>query len=131
MSRGTPSVRPMTLSPDHVLAICVAALLLTACTPQQADDPLAKMLDRNADSIHRLAAATQARRQLADDPARIAALNELVWHLGHPVALRIEAVDQLIEYDDAAFRRSLSRKITSVQDWQFQASHVENLPPCT
>lgn len=118
MSRSAPSPGPLTPNPCHAVALFVAALLLTACTPRQGNDPLAKMLDREADPTHRLVAAVQARRQLADDPTRIAALNELVWHLGHPDALRIEAVDQLIEHDDVAFRRNLSRKIGRVQDWQ-------------
>ena len=44
-------------------------------------------------------------------------MNRLVWSNSHPDELRIRAVDELIEYDSAAFRRSLSEKIVRVGNW--------------
>ena len=97
--------------------MCAACLAQWACTPKSFDDPIARILDRDADPTHRLAALEQARQQMPDHPDRIAALNRLVWSNSHPDALRIRAVDELIEHDAAAFRRSLSEQIVRVGNW--------------
>ena len=102
----------------RLAATCLLWLLLAACVPGSFDDPLATMLDRDADPTHRLAAATQAQQQSSDDPARIAALYDLLLHVGHPVPLRIEAFDQLVADDDQALRRNLAGNLVRVQDWQ-------------
>jgi len=101
----------------QLLLICTACLLNGACTPGTLDAPIAVKLDREQDPARRVAALDQAHQQMPDEPDRIAALNRLVWSNAHPDALRIRAVDQLIEHNAATFRRSLSENIVRVGNW--------------
>lgn len=88
-----------------------------ASTPARVSDPIAVMLQKDETLSTRMRAAKQAQKEMPDDPGRIAALQTLVWEFGHPQELRHYAIDQLIAYDEDAFRQQMHRRIVQVNNW--------------
>lgn len=103
--------------PDTFFLVLIA-LWLSSCGPTAFEDPLARMMDRNASMSIRFKAARQLERESPDDPKRIAALRELVWIKYQPTELRCYAIDELIEHDEAEARQFLSRRLMIVNDWK-------------
>jgi hypothetical protein len=102
------------------LAAALMALfvcLLPGCTPTSYPDPIAVMLDRDAGLSQRRAAMEQARAQMARDPRRIKALEDLLWQPKYPAFQRIHAIDELIAYDERAFRDSLPKRFGLLRNW--------------
>lgn len=102
----------------RILILLPALALLPACAAKQFDDPVAVMTDRSTALNWRWDAARQAERQQPRSPARIAALNELLWQKGHPDELRVYAIDQLVELDEADLRQKLNRRIVLIPEGQ-------------
>lgn len=96
------------------------------CVADRYVDPIAVMVDREAGYSRRRAAEEQARRELADSPRRIAALETILWQRGYPAWQRRDAVDQLVEHDEAAFRASLPRRFGLLSDWD-TINHIFDL----
>jgi uncharacterized protein YchJ len=92
-------------------------LISCATTPKRVSDPIAVMLQKDESVAIRLKAARQATADNPSDPQRIAALQTLVWEFGHPQELRHYAIDQLIAYDEDAFRQQMHRRIVQVNNW--------------
>lgn len=123
MSRRVQVItRPAIAGPNPmVLLLLVVALMGLAqagCTPARYADPIAVMLNRSEDPARRVSAARQAQRDRPDDPARLAALRQIVWSNAHPVSLRILAVDQLVAFDEQAFHEDMARDLTRAANWQ-------------
>lgn len=97
------------------LMLCLA---LGACAARGFDDPVAMMTNRQAAPEVRQRAADQAQRQMPRDPRRIAALHQLLWERGYPESQRRYAIDELIQIDEAEFRRVLARRIVLIQNWE-------------
>jgi hypothetical protein len=97
----------------------VLLAVLTGCGPTPVGDPLAVMLDRDRDPVQRLAAAKQIGEltDLPDTPRVVTALHRVLWSDGQPTALRLWAMDRLIEYDPDAFWRIAQRRIREVDLW--------------
>jgi len=88
------------------------------CAPQQAyRDPIGVMLDRQAGLSRRRFAMEQARSQMPRDPRRIKALQDLLWKPKYPAFQRQHAIDELIIYDERAFRDSLPRRFGLLRNW--------------
>jgi len=66
------------------------------------------------DPMLRMAAAKQAEKSHAQDPARIAALHEMLWRRGRGAEERQYAIDQLVAYDEQDFRQILSRRLVLI-----------------
>lgn len=77
------------------------------------EDPVAVMRE-SKDPIDRMAAARQAQVTHVDDPARIAALNNMLWSRGYGSDERCYAIDQLLAHDEHGFREVLARRITRI-----------------
>lgn len=92
----------------------LAIVMLAGCAAPRFDDPIKVMTDKYAAINWRIAAAEQAEAQFANDPRRLAALNSLLWDTGHPDALRIYAIDQLIAIDENDLRQKLDRRIVLI-----------------
>ena len=75
------------------------------------------MLDRQAGLSQRRAAMEQARQQMPRDPRRIKALEDLLWKPKYPAFQRQHAIDELIAYDERAFRDSLPRRFGLLRNW--------------
>lgn len=100
----------------RVMAFC-CLVSLSACTGGRVyDDPIAVMNSPAQDSETRLKAAQQAEERFPDDDRRLVALNKMVWDRGYGSAERRYAVDQLIKYDEADFKRKLARRIVLIHN---------------
>lgn len=100
----------------RIITLLSALALLSACAAKEFDDPIAVMTDRSTALNWRWDAARQAERRQPRSPARIAALNELLWAKGHPDELRVYAIDQLVEVDEADLREKLKRRIVLIPE---------------
>jgi hypothetical protein len=90
------------------LAVCQA---IVACAPRPYADPVAVMLDREADDRMRRRAVEQTQQTLGADPRRVEALQRLVIEPGYPVWLREHAVEELTHIDEASFRGFLRKNL--------------------
>ena len=106
----------------HHKGICWLLLLASwgaceSCSPHRYNDPLAVMLDRQISYVHRQRAAEQARNELGHAPARIETLKQIVWSLGYPTWQRCDAIDQLVDVDEANFLDSAGHHLIEIDDW--------------
>ena len=95
----------------------VVGLMLAGCVPQSYDDPIAVMLDRDTDVRFRRRAAEQYDAQGFPDERYFKALDQLLWEPTYPDWQRAYAIDRLIEFDQAAFQKTLASRITAIPDW--------------
>ena len=93
---------------------------------QRYADPIEVMVDRNAGYEQRRAAAEQARRETPGDPRRIKALNRILWQRRYPAWQRCDAIDELVEHDEPAFRASLQRRFGLLRNWD-TINHIFDL----
>lgn len=96
-----------------VVVVFALAQLMGCVKPQVYEDPMA-IMTHSADPDKRMAAARQAEVTHKDDPARIAALHDMLWVRGRGAEERIYAIDQLIAHDEAAFKKTLDRRLVLV-----------------
>ena len=117
----TPKPIPIKTNLLCLLTLSFGILLpgLTGCvtSSKKVTYPVAVMLQKDQTPSVRLRAARQAEKEIPNDPKRIAALQTLVWDFGHPQTLRHYAIDQLIEHDEASFRKQMHRRIVQVNNW--------------
>ncbi len=99
---------------------------LAGCGVSSVADPVAVMLDREADYTRRRTAARQAHRESADDPQYRAALQRIIWEPGYPAWQRIDAINVLCELDETALRRDVALRILLVPD-QPTLDHIIDL----
>ncbi|MBI1372760.1 MAG: hypothetical protein GC159_08370 [Phycisphaera sp.] len=106
---------------------CIAALLalsfvIVGCdsVPKgtRYDDPVAKMMDKSETYEVRWAAAHQAEAERFADPARVSALQKMVWMRGHPAEFSNYAVDQLVKVNEADAKTFFSKSIVLIRDWE-------------
>jgi len=97
--------------------VVVVGLMLAGCVPQSFDDPVAVMLDHDADVRFRHRAAQQYDAQGFADERYFNALDQLLWEPGYPVWQRRYAIDRFIEFDPAAFQETLASRITAIPSW--------------
>lgn len=91
---------------------------LAGCASQkQYEDPVAVMASSKMPH-ERLAAAKQSELSHAKDPARITALNKMLWDFGHSDEERQYAIDQLLAYDATYYRQLISRRIVMIRNPQ-------------
>lgn len=95
----------------------VVVLMLAGCVPQSYDDPIAVMLDRDVDVRFRRRAAEQYDVEGFPDERYFKALNQLLWEPTYPDWQRQYAIDRFIEFDQAAFQKTLATRITAIPDW--------------
>lgn len=89
----------------------VVCQVIVACAPRPYADPIAVMLDREADDRMRRRAVEQAAQTLGAEPRRVEALQRLVIEAGYPVWLREYAVEELTHIDEASFRGFLRQNL--------------------
>lgn len=99
-----------------VLAAVVGLLAFSSAEAKQYDDPIAVMTSPQQDSGTRLKAARQAEERFPSDERRFVALNSMIWDRGFGTSERKYAIDQLIKYDEADFKRKLSRRIVLIEN---------------
>ena len=102
----------------RAFAAAFFVLYVAGCTTGPWHDPMGVMLDREAGYSQRRAAGDQARRQIPRDPRRIEALQKILWQRGYPFWQKRQAVDDLIAYDERAFRDALLRRFGMLRNRQ-------------
>lgn len=100
------------------LIVTIFCSMLSACSILPYEDPIAVMLDREVEWRFRRRATTQVEMMRPLNPRCIAAWHQLVWERGYPYWQRQHAINQLIRYDESAFRRALAKRVTQVTDWE-------------
>lgn len=98
--------------------VLASSLAMASCQMKsQFEDPIGMMTNRSIDPQERMNAAKQAEREKRDDPARIAALETLLYERGYPYEQRRYAIDQLVAMDEAAFKARLAKRISLIVNW--------------
>lgn len=98
------------------LGVAACAMALLGCATAPLADPIAVMLDREADYGRRRTAARQALVTRRDDPAYREALDRIIWDAGYPSWQRIDAITTLVELDEADLRRKLAVRLLQLPD---------------
>lgn len=98
---------------------CVALSVLAGCASRASKDPIGVFLNQDTAPAERMEAIQHITPEhpLYNDPTYVRALEIVAWSGGHPVELRREAIDRLIEKDPEAFRSDLETRIVTLDDW--------------
>lgn len=105
----------------RIIPVWLLAWWLAGCAATATyDDPAAVMMDRSKEPSRRLAAVQQLGpiRDSADPEHTASQLHELLWSDAQPTALRLYALDRLIEFDGRAFWQTARRRILEVDQWE-------------
>lgn len=106
--------------PARLLLIAAGAMAIAGCLgePKRYDDPVAMMTADRIRRDERWAATKQAEAEHFSDPARVKALQAMVWQRGYPPRFSNYAVDQLVAVDEEAAKTFLADAILLVRDWE-------------
>jgi len=96
----------------------VLIVLLTSCAAPVYEDPIGVIGNREMELSRRRSAIEQAHERFYDDPRRIEALNRIIWERGHSNQLRILAIDELLEYDEADFKAKAAKRMSLLAGWE-------------
>jgi hypothetical protein len=103
------------LSALNIACSLMLCFLASGCgASKEFADPIKVMLDRSHAPNWRVDAAKQAEAKFPRDPARIDALNHLLWDRGQHESLRIYAIDQFVQIDEADLQKKLERRIVLI-----------------
>lgn len=107
------------LLPAWVLGVLGLGLGLAGCSATvNSSDPLRTLLDTHASTAHRLEAANASRQPDPLAPARVKAMQQLLWSPQQPLELREWAMREWTALDTQGFQKELRTHLPRVQQWR-------------
>ncbi|MBL1216137.1 MAG: hypothetical protein D8M59_01430 [Planctomycetes bacterium] len=112
--RSTPSIR-LLLPILFVIAITAVG----GCAATHFDDPVEAMTSRALTQAEVINAMRQAEAEQPDNELRLKALRNMITETGYTLAVRTEACNELLAYDEQAARVLLRLRLPYMMTWDF------------